>query len=80
MDAHGNGDGRRAAGLDVTFSAPKSVSIAWALCGREARDAIEAAHRDAVGEALGHLQQTVPTVAQYQGRGVPAKESLRPGS
>jgi len=67
-------DGTRAAGLDVTFSAPKSVSIAWALSAGEQRDALEAAHRGAVAEALEYLQATVPTVAVYQGCGLPARE------
>jgi len=67
-------DGTRAAGLDVTFSAPKSVSIAWALSSGGQREALEAAHRGAVAEALGYLRETVPTLAVYQGRGLPRLE------
>ncbi len=67
-------DGTRAAGLDVTFSAPKSVSIAWALSAAGQREGLEAAHRGAVAEALRYLQATVPTVAVYQGAGLPPRE------
>ncbi len=68
-------DGTRAAGLDVTFSAPKSVSIAWALSSPAGqREGLEAAHRGAVAEALEYLQATVPTVAVYRGAGLPPRE------
>ena len=67
-------DGTRAAGLDVTFSAPKSVSIARALSAGGQREGLEAAHRGAVAEALEYLQATVPTVAVYQGAGLPPRE------
>ncbi|WP_343794292.1 MobF family relaxase, partial [Dokdonella soli] len=40
-------------GWDLTFSAPKSVSIVWGLADREQRDAIEQAHTQAVERALG---------------------------
>jgi conjugative relaxase-like TrwC/TraI family protein len=50
-------DGTRAGGLDVTFSAPKGVSIAWAL--GDDRAAIEAAHEHAVDAALGYLRERV---------------------
>lgn len=50
-------DGTRAGGLDVTFSAPKGVSVAWAL--GEDRAAIEAAHARAVDAALGYLRESV---------------------
>src|SRR6516165_507301 len=34
-------DGRRAAGIDLTFSAPKSVSVLWAVGSPEQRQGIE---------------------------------------
>ena len=39
-------------GFDLTFSAPKSVSLTWALGGQAAE-----AHRAAVAEALGYLER-----------------------
>ena len=55
-------DGTRAGGIDLTFSAPKSVSTVWALAGKTQRREIEAAHATAVSETIGHLTETVPTV------------------
>jgi conjugative relaxase-like TrwC/TraI family protein len=55
-------DGSRAGGIDLTFSAPKSVSTLWALAGETQRREIEAAHAAAVSETIGHLTETVPTV------------------
>ncbi len=40
------------AGYDITFSPVKSVSALWALAPREMSEAIEAAHHDAVKDAL----------------------------
>lgn len=53
-----NADGThadRVAGYDMTYSAPKSVSIVWALADEEHRLAIEAAHDGAVRAALGMI-------------------------
>jgi conjugative relaxase-like TrwC/TraI family protein len=54
--------GGRGGGIDLTFSAPKSVSVAWALGDEQERRAIEAAHAAAVTDAMTHLTETVPTV------------------
>lgn len=43
-------------GWDLTFSAPKSVSIAWALSDEPLRQKIEEAHRAAVLEAIAYLE------------------------
>lgn len=43
---------KRVTGYDLTFSAPKSVSVLWALCSEEQRSAIEAAQEKAVRAAL----------------------------
>ena len=51
-------NGSRAAGIDLTFSAPKSVSAVWALAGETQRREIEAAHAAAVAETIGHLTET----------------------
>jgi hypothetical protein len=55
-------DGGRGGGIDLTFSAPKSVSAMWALGDEAKRQEIEAAHAAAVGEAMAHLTEHVPTV------------------
>ncbi len=44
-------------GFDLTFSAPKSVSLLWALGGPVAALEVQAAHREAVGAALGYMQR-----------------------
>jgi len=69
--------GGRGGGIDLTFSAPKSVSAVWALGGEAQRRDMEAAHAAAVREAMAHLTETVPTVRRrYSGQVVeePARE------
>ena len=46
------GSERRSAGLDMTFSADKSVSALWAVADPELRSEIERAHNDAARVAL----------------------------
>ena len=46
------GSERRSAGLDLTFSADKSVSALWAVADPELRSKIERAHNDAARVAL----------------------------
>ena len=46
------GSEKRSPGLDMTFSADKSVSTLWALADPELRSQIERAHNDAVRAAL----------------------------
>ena len=46
------GGERRSAGLDMTFSADKSVSALWAVADPELRSEIERAHNDAARVAL----------------------------
>ncbi|MHB1808730.1 MAG: MobF family relaxase [Solirubrobacteraceae bacterium] len=53
------GNGTLVAGVDMTFSAPKSVSALWALSDEYRRAQIEAAHRDAVAGALARVQRDV---------------------
>lgn len=68
-------DGTRAAGVDVTFSAPKSVSIVWGLAGAAQRRAIEEAHGRAVAAALRYMRETVPLTVRWdpvEKRSVPA--------
>ncbi|HXB64881.1 MAG TPA: MobF family relaxase [Solirubrobacteraceae bacterium] len=61
--------GGRGGGIDLTFSAPKSVSVVWALGDERERREIEAAHAAAVSDAMAHLTETVPTVRRrYDGQ------------
>jgi conjugative relaxase-like TrwC/TraI family protein len=46
------------AGWDITFSAPKSVSVLWALSEPGERTGIERIHRDAVATVTAHLERT----------------------
>ena len=46
------GKKNRSAGIDLTFSADKSVSALWAIAGPELRADIERAHNDAARDAL----------------------------
>src|SRR6478752_6573463 len=45
------------AGYDLTFSPAKSVSTLWAVAGREVREQIEQAHRQAWQEALAYIER-----------------------
>lgn len=56
------GDGTRVAGIDMSFSPPKDVSALWAASLPEYRAQIEAAHKDAVTSAMGHLERGVELV------------------
>lgn len=49
------------AGWDLTFSAPKSVSIAWAMANAEIRKSIEEAQLAAVKKALSYLEEQAIT-------------------
>jgi conjugative relaxase-like TrwC/TraI family protein len=72
-------DGSRGGGIDVTFSAPKSVSVTWALGDEDERRVIEQAHRAAVDQAITHMTDTMPTVRRRYGAGVveePARELI----
>ena len=45
----------KVAGFDLTFSAPKSVSVLFGIGDRELRGAVRAAHDRAAREAVGYL-------------------------
>ena len=55
--AQNAGDPSRRSGWDLTFSAPKSVSVVWALGGEATRHAIARAHEKAVRFALDYLER-----------------------
>jgi conjugative relaxase-like TrwC/TraI family protein len=57
----------------VTFSAPKSVSVAWAIGPADMREQIEGAHHAAVSAAVKHLRLNVPVVADRSGTATPPK-------
>ncbi len=61
------GDESRVAGIDVTFSAPKSVSALWAVSGAYRRAQILAAHRAAVASAVARIERDVPVVRRGHG-------------
>jgi conjugative relaxase-like TrwC/TraI family protein len=62
-------NGLRGGGIDLTFSAPKSVSTLWALGDEAQRRGIEAAHAAALDAAIAHLTENVPTVRRrYEGQ------------
>src|ERR1700754_2609700 len=44
-------------GFDLTFSAPKSVSLTWALGGHPVSGQVMEAHRAAVAEALSYMER-----------------------
>ncbi|WP_442542716.1 MobF family relaxase [Arthrobacter sp. KN11-1C] len=54
-----NGTRRAVAGFDLTFSAPKSVSVLWALSARTLQDQILQTHHDAVSATLEWLEESV---------------------
>ena len=55
-------NGSRVAGIDLTFSAPKSVSALWAVSGPRERELIERAHREAVASTIGRIEREVELV------------------
>lgn len=61
--------GGRGGGIDVTFSAPKSVSVVWALTDPWQREMIEQAHTRAVARSMAYLREQVPVVRRrYSGQ------------
>jgi conjugative relaxase-like TrwC/TraI family protein len=72
-------DGSRGGGIDVTFSAPKSVSVVWALGDPWQREQIEAAHEKAVARSVEYLKQRVGVVRRRYGAEVveePARDVI----
>jgi conjugative relaxase-like TrwC/TraI family protein len=67
LAALGGKSQNHAAGWDVTFSAPKSVSVQWALSEPDDRPAIERAHRVAVVAATTYLEQTAAWARRGKG-------------
>ena len=63
------------AGFDLTFSAPKSVSVAWALADDPIRARIYAAHRRALEAVLAYAEDQV--FATRLGKGGVVQEDVR---
>jgi conjugative relaxase-like TrwC/TraI family protein len=61
------GDAQRQTAWDLTFSAPKSVSVLWALGSDDVRGKIETAHRQAVEAALSFLEETTGLTRRGKG-------------
>jgi Ti-type conjugative transfer relaxase TraA len=55
------GKADRQMGWDMTFSAPKSVSILWALSDNDQRQRIEEAHQKALESAYKYLESKIQT-------------------
>jgi conjugative relaxase-like TrwC/TraI family protein len=55
------------AGFDLTFSAPKSVSVLFGIGDRELRGAVRAAHDRAALEAVGYLERSAAAVRRGHG-------------
>lgn len=72
-------DGTRGGGIDLTFSAPKSVSATWALGDEAQRGEIESAHAAAVERAMTYLRDEIPSIRRRLGAGVieePARDVI----
>ncbi len=69
LRAAGAGGGR-GGGIDVTLSAPKSVSVVWALGEAWQREGIEQAHARAVEQTIFYLREQVPVVRRRYGEEV----------
>jgi conjugative relaxase-like TrwC/TraI family protein len=62
------GTGRTSvAAIDLTFSAPKSASVVFALAGTEAARTVVAAHADAVAGSLSYLERHAITTTRQSG-------------
>ncbi|MGI8713936.1 MAG: MobF family relaxase [Solirubrobacteraceae bacterium] len=71
----GGAGGQAVAAIDATFSAPKSVSVVWALASPELRAEIEAAQERAVDRALAHAVEHVPMVRRRVDRETVLRET-----
>jgi len=63
------------AGFDLTFSAPKSVSVAWALADEPTRERIRNAHRQALEQVIAYAEGRV--FATRVGAGGVVSEDVR---
>ncbi|MFJ2194189.1 MobF family relaxase [Kitasatospora sp. NPDC087861] len=75
--AEGGAQKEAVAGFDLVFSAPKSVSVLWALGSEEVRRAVEQAHEQAVADTLAWLE--AEAVMTRTGFGGIAQEHVQGG-
>lgn len=61
------GDPKRVAGWDLTFSAPKSVSVIWSLAGEDIQKQMEAAQARAVARAMEFVEEHAARVRTGSG-------------
>lgn len=70
-------DGRaRQPGWDLTFSAPKSVSVLWAVADPASRAKLQAAHDGAVRAAIGYLEDNAAVTRRGKGGGATERVGL----
>jgi conjugative relaxase-like TrwC/TraI family protein len=60
----------KVAGFDLTFSAPKSVSVVFGVGDSDVSSAVRQAHERAVGEAFGYLERSAAAVRRGRGGAV----------
>lgn len=60
-------EGERQPGWDLTFSAPKTVSVLWAIADEPTRQAIQLAQAAAVQAAVAYLEESVITTRRGKG-------------
>jgi conjugative relaxase-like TrwC/TraI family protein len=65
--ARGGRESTHSAGWDMTFSAPKSVSVLWALSSESERQVIEEAQKTAVLKATKYLEQNAAWARRGKG-------------
>jgi len=65
----GAGTARRVRGFDLTFSAPKLVSVVWAIGDPGVSGVVRATHDDAVGEALAYPERQALAARRQVGAG-----------
>jgi conjugative relaxase-like TrwC/TraI family protein len=61
------GEGDHQPGWDLTFSAPKSVSVIWSQADSYTRKVIQDAHAEAVKKALGYLEDAAAFTRRGKG-------------
>jgi conjugative relaxase-like TrwC/TraI family protein len=64
----------KVAALDLTFSAPKSVSVLHAVADERVSAALVGCHEEAVAAALGYLEETAVFVSRRTGAGLTLRD------
>jgi Ti-type conjugative transfer relaxase TraA len=61
------GNEKRHSAWDLTFSAPKSVSVVWSQASPEVRREIQAAHAEAVKKAISYIEEDAASTRRGKG-------------